>query len=118
MPAAGSLDHALSFRVLRLAKPSLVADAELKFNLYEDLSSVPDRGASGSQPLAKARQHPYADRVWLGNPVDACDISPQLLLPQSFGVIHLGEVGVKGFHPLSVSMCPVSCMIDIAATCN
>ena len=89
-------EDALTFRVLRLAKPTLDISRPLKFVLDED--TAPDHGRLGSHDEASTSetQAGFADRVQMQSAVDACGVSGRLMLSKSFGEAYLGEVHM--FH--------------------
>ena len=82
--------HALGFRVMRLCKPSLQGDSPLLLDLAADLTA----GWQPSTPDHAALDYaaPFAGRVQLRHPSSAWGLEGMLELPQSFGVIYLGEV--------------------------
>lgn len=83
--APSVLGHALTFRVMRLAKPTFCADQQLLFSA-EDLGLSPDEAALPelAEPALEKLLSPTD-----GKPRAA--LGGALLLPQSFGSIHLGE---------------------------
>ncbi len=94
-----SSTHALAFRVMRLSKPSITVNpCPMRLDLYADMTvdnakdlasttqSTPDAAMDAAQP------HPYESRIQLGTPSQGFGCEGVLLLPQSFGSIHLGEV--------------------------
>ena len=84
--------HALAFRVMRLCKPSLQDAAPFRLDLDADLSFGWDPATPSDKALHEARTTPFADRAQLQKPADAWAMEGMLKLPQSFGVIYLGEV--------------------------
>lgn len=88
--------HALVFRVMRLARPSLTPEDTLRFSIQQDF--VPDAAAAAQQPhLASTLPagYPFAGRVQLdpagGGEGQGGGLSGLLALPQSFGLVYLGE---------------------------
>lgn len=84
---AGNALNALQFRVMRLPRPTLELETPLRF-APEDLfgaceaeASLPNQTSGGS----------FEHRLDLFNAADASGLTGALVLPQSFGVVHLGE---------------------------
>ena len=95
---AQSPQHALVFRIMRLSRPSLTPEDPLRFSLGHDLSA--DGAAGGDPQLASAlpaSSYPFAGRLALGGSGGGGDaaaaggLSGLLALPQSFGLVYLGE---------------------------
>ncbi|XP_068640399.1 uncharacterized protein [Aristolochia californica] len=83
-------NHSLAFRVMRLCRPSFNASAPLRLDIL-DLISGEDDPPGGDLRLFQDSDLSYRDRFLLDNPTDAMGLSGQLVLPQSFGAIYLGE---------------------------
>ena len=83
--------HALGFRVMRLCKPSLQSENPFRLDLATDLTAAWEPGRAQQPPL-DASTAPFADRTQLHSPEGAWGLEGLLELPQSFGVIYLGEV--------------------------
>ena len=84
--------HALGFRVMRLCKPSMQGESPFRLNLDTDLTAGWLPTSASDKAVHEARTTPFADRVQLFKPADAWGLDGMLELPQSFGVIYLGEV--------------------------
>ncbi|XP_073112631.1 uncharacterized protein [Elaeis guineensis] len=98
-PAGSPTHHSLAFRVMRLCRPSFQAeDAILRLDpsdllagedLFDDprvSSHLLDRfSTSGGGDFS------FRNRFQLQNPIDAMALTGNLILPQSFGAIYLGE---------------------------
>ena len=83
--------HSLGFRVMRLCRPSVLSDAPLRFDLDQDLASGwPD--PSEASALPEDASTPFAQRIQIQQPVGHWGSEGLLELPQSFGMIYLGEV--------------------------
>ena len=95
-------DHSLSFRVMRLARPSFRPSfAAIKCELLHHGDEV------------KAVQHPssgpdWSSQVQMTHPSKACDLDGSLVLPQNFGSIQLGETFSCYISLGNVSTKPVS----------
>ena len=85
--------HALGFRVMRLCKPSLQDEGPRKLDLDADLTADWSP-SSPSQSYRDLREYPFGHRVTASNTSDAFAFDGLLQLPQSFGVIYLGEVRI------------------------
>lgn len=83
--------HALGFRVMRLCKPNLQSESPFRLDLTADLTAG-WHPSSPKIPLPDTSSIPFADRTQLKAPVEAWGLEGMLELPQSFGVIYLGEV--------------------------
>ena len=83
--------HALVFRIMRLSPPQLdFHPSAPRFDLSEDMfADEITAPSSSSDPTAFAR-HPFARRAQLDEP-SSLGVGQQLVLPQSFGVVHLGS---------------------------
>ena len=79
----------MAFRVMRMARPGLAGGAAggAQLDLGEDMGAVPAVGEGGAAPPGGA----WAGRVVAQGPEAASGIDGALVLPQSFGAIHLGE---------------------------
>ena len=85
--------HALGFRVMRLCKPNLQEETPLRLDLATDLTADWQPTSTGRQSSIDTENIPFANRVQMRLPSDAWGLEGMLELPQSFGVIYLGEVG-------------------------
>jgi hypothetical protein len=83
--------HALVFRIMRLARPSLAQEEALRFDMDHDL--IADASAAALPQLGSAlpASYPFAGRVHLVEPGQA-GLSGLLCLPQAFGLVYLGEM--------------------------
>lgn len=95
--------HALAFRVMRLCKPSLQDAAPFRLDLDADVDFCWDPSAPSDSVVHEARTAPFADRTQLLRPSDAWAMDGMLKLPQSFGVIYLGEVRCR-YGPLRATL--------------
>ena len=84
-------EDALSFRIIRLAKPALSIEEPLKFKLDEDMVSDSMRRES-HRSASTSFKEPYADRTELHSAIDACGVKGLMVLSKSFGEAYLGEV--------------------------
>ena len=91
--------HSLGFRVMRLCRPSLLSEAPLRFDLAQDMASGWSDQAEASS-LPDQASAPFAQRVQLQQPVGHWGSEGLLELPQSFGMIYLGEVT----HPTALQV--------------
>jgi hypothetical protein len=84
------MEQALAFRVMRLSAPQLQTDLPLRLALAADTAA----------DAADVAKQAFAHRTVLRDPIDACGIGANLELPQSFGLIYLGETwcAVRGIH--------------------
>ncbi|XP_038979664.1 trafficking protein particle complex subunit 13 isoform X2 [Phoenix dactylifera] len=98
-PGGSPTQHSLAFRVMRLCRPSFQAeDAILRLDpsdllagedLFDDPRVSPhllDRFSPGG-----GGDFSFRNRFQLQNPIDAMALPGNLILPQSFGAIFLGE---------------------------
>ncbi|KAG1355170.1 putative trafficking protein particle complex subunit [Cocos nucifera] len=98
-PGGSPTRHSLAFRVMRLCRPSFQAeDAILRLDpsdllVGEDIFDDPrvsphllDRFSAGG-----GLDFSFRNRFQLQNPIDAMALTGNLILPQSFGAIYLGE---------------------------
>ena len=93
------------FRVMRLCRPSLLADAPLQFNLQEDFACGWPSSSEPAQPVPP-EDVPWARRIELQRPVGYWGSEGLLELPQSFGMIYLGEVrGSAAEHVRMLLLC-------------
>ncbi|KAG9441005.1 hypothetical protein H6P81_016859 [Aristolochia fimbriata] len=83
-------NHSLAFRVMRLCRPSFNSSAPLRLHPL-DLIAGEDYLTAGDMRLPHDSDLSFRDRFLLGNPTDAMGLTGQLVLPQSFGAIYLGE---------------------------
>lgn len=86
-------EDALTFRILRLAKPDLGVDRPLKFKLDEDM--VPDDRMDSHRNASTSFKEPFADRTELHSALDACGVQGLMVLSKSFGEAYLGEVSLR-----------------------
>ncbi|XP_010272687.1 PREDICTED: trafficking protein particle complex subunit 13-like [Nelumbo nucifera] len=98
--------HSLTFRVMRLCRPSFQVDDPLRFDSLDLLTGedIFDDPATVSQAQLPRLFHrcntnttkpgevdTYRNRYVLQNPTDAMGLPGFLVLPQAFGAIYLGE---------------------------
>lgn len=95
---SASSAHSLTFRVMRLCKPSFQVDLSLRVDpldlmVGEDFWDDPQSAHQLASVVSKdhAREEGYWRRFELEDPSDAMGLSGLLVLPQTFGSIYLGE---------------------------
>jgi len=81
----------LSFRVMRLCKPSISVETPLKLDLAHDMFG-PDVYETASASGKESFRTPHSSRIHLEDTVEASGVSGLLELPQTFGNIYLGEI--------------------------
>ncbi|CAN1280728.1 Mediator of RNA polymerase II transcription subunit 16 [Linum perenne] len=98
-----TVTHSLAFRVMRLCRPSLHVDTQLRIDpadlmVGEDIFDDPIAAAQlpslfdGLAPKSKdSADLSYGNRFLLSNPFDSLGHTGLLVLPQAFGAIYLGE---------------------------
>lgn len=90
--------QALSFKVMRLCKPSILVDTPLRLDLDQDTRPDPGTSDAGAGPSHSAGSpisgltFPFADRIQAHGIMGNCGVDGVLELPQSFGTMYLGEV--------------------------
>ena len=77
---------------MRLCKPSLQEEGPLRLDLDNDLTADWQPSSAGPASGRGAKNIPFANRVHRSAPSEAWGLDGMLELPQSFGVIYLGEV--------------------------
>ncbi|CAN0852980.1 Mediator of RNA polymerase II transcription subunit 16 [Linum grandiflorum] len=98
-----TVTHSLAFRVMRLCRPSLHVDTQLRIDpadllVGEDIFDDPIAAAQlpslldGLSPKSKdSAELSYGNRFLLSHPFDSFGHTGLLVLPQAFGAIYLGE---------------------------
>eukprot|EP00899_Mesostigma_viride_P004863 jgi/Mesvir1/14378/Mv09776-RA.1 len=109
--------HALSFRVMRLCRPSFHIDSNssLRFNAQADIHRGEDdmpevSGVWPNRGSVQPGEHSqtFSHRFELANSTEAAGLTGSLVLPQDFGTIYLGEslgvyISVGNFSDRTVS---------------
>ncbi|EFJ37353.1 hypothetical protein SELMODRAFT_76214 [Selaginella moellendorffii] len=89
---AGAAGHSLAFRVMRLCRPSCQVDHPLLVDPSDVCNGEDSVNFKELLPgLVNGNDPGFWKRFELQEPMDAMGLSGQLVLPQTFGSIYLGE---------------------------